>query len=96
MIGADPLRAPDEDCIHIDVAPVPRLVMTIAQDMDEENAALYLSYRMRRRITASTLRRWRLESRGPSYSSSPSGRIVWYRLWSLDRWCESQNHSAAA
>ena len=66
----------------------PRVFKTEHGDMDPDNAATYLTYRMRRKITVRTLRLWRQKKQGPVYHSSPGSRHIWYREADLDEWLE--------
>lgn len=85
----------DNDIVHIKlddpeivILERPRIYQSDLGDMDEDNAALYISYRMRREVKPRTLRDWRMNGIGPPYATGPSGRPIWYRETDLDRWIE--------
>jgi hypothetical protein len=75
---------------EIVIVPRPRIEQTELGDMDEDNAALYVSYRLRREIKPRTLQDWRLSGKGPKYISPPSGRPITYRETDIDRWLETR------
>jgi len=70
------------------VVSPPTIYQTKHGDMDEDNAAKYLSYRMCRAISARTLRHWRMKRVGPPFHSGDGGRPIWYRLPDIDEWLE--------
>jgi hypothetical protein len=72
------------------VVPRPEIEQTDLGDMDEDNAALYVSYRMRREIKPRTLKDWRLKGIGPKYCSTPGGRFITYTETNIDRWIEKE------
>jgi hypothetical protein len=73
--------------VRIDV-PAPSYRATRHGDMDEDSAAVYLSWRMRALISPRTLRHWRAKRIGPVWNSGPGGRPIWYRQGALDEWLE--------
>ena len=73
---------------EIIIEPRPKIYQTDLGDMDEANAAAYLSWRMRKEVSARTLRDWRNKRVGPVFHAGPFGRPIWYRLGDLDEWLE--------
>ena len=80
-------RAIDPEIIAV---PRPKIFQSDLGDMNEENAARYVSYRMRDDVSPRTLRDWRFKGKGPKYVTGPFGRPVWYRETDIDRWIEQE------
>jgi len=78
----------NRDEMQLAIVPLPCVVKTAYGDMNADNAAVYLTYRMHRKITERTLRLWRQKKQGPVYHSTPGGRHIWYREADLDEWLE--------
>jgi hypothetical protein len=76
----------DPPTIEIVRLSPPRIYVTDFNELDETNAAAYLSYHMRTFIPARRLRHWRNVRRGPPCHKQPNGRSIWYRLADLDHW----------
>ena len=68
---------------NIETVPPPRIRRTVDGLYDEENAAIYLTYKLCK-ASAVTLRRWRMQGIGPAYSCGPAGKSIWYRQADLD------------
>lgn len=80
-------QSPSSDArIELIVVDPPRVYVTAAGDMREEDAARYLSYRTQRGISVRTLQRWRGARQGPVFHRVQGGRRVWYRQADLDDW----------
>jgi hypothetical protein len=78
---------------NIETIAPPLLKRTTRNDMDEENTALWLSYRMRRDIKPRTLRHWRDNGYGPPYESVKSrGQHKWYNFDKVEEWFETCGH----
>ena len=72
------------------VIPKPAIEQTELGDMDEDNAARYVSYRLRKAIKPRTLQNWRLNGEGPKYIAGPGGRPITYRETDIDKWLETK------
>jgi hypothetical protein len=68
----------------------PKIEQTDLGDMDEDNAARYVSYRLRKEVKPRTLQDWRLKGIGPRYIAPPSGRPITYRETDIDKWLEQE------
>jgi hypothetical protein len=88
-LEAEPTRPVGTEPLIV-VVPRPNIEQTDLGDMDEDNAALYVSYRMRREVKPRTLKDWRLKGIGPKYCSTPGGRFITYTETNIDRWIERE------
>lgn len=80
--ASPPIENTVPECV---IVPRPSYRMTEAGDMDEIDAAVYLTWRSRKSVSARTLSRWRNKRYGPVYHKLPKGH-VWYRKGDLDDW----------
>jgi len=88
---AETMREEDQDAFadaDVVVVPMPPAAITTKGDMDEDAAAVYISYRMRKQKKPRTLRQWRLEGKGPPYRAF--GNDVWYVDHEIDRWMATE------